>query len=121
VGISITEIIVVFVVALILFGPEQLPAIARAIGKITGQVKKSSDALRREFYNSVYTPAPDLKREIAAELKDLRSLKAEVLAPPVGTAPARTRPEPASVPLTPHPQDPAATSPSPASTEEKIP
>ncbi len=120
-GISITEIIVVFVVALILFGPEQLPVIARAIGKITGQVKKSSDALRREFYNSVYTPSPDLKREIAAELKDLRSLKAEVLAPPVGSAPARTRPEPAPVRPTPHPQDPVATTSSPDTTGEKLP
>jgi sec-independent protein translocase protein TatA len=93
VGISITEIIVVFVVALILFGPEQLPVMARSIGKITGQVKKTSDALRREFYNSVYTPAPELRRELTAELKDLRSLKAEVLAPPSGSQGTKSRPE----------------------------
>lgn len=92
VGISITEIIVVFVVALVLFGPEQLPVIARTIGKTAGQLKKTSDALRREFYNSVYPPGQDIRRELGSELKDLRSLKAEVLAPPVGSAPAQTRP-----------------------------
>ena len=90
-GISITEIIVVFVVALVLFGPEQLPVIARTIGKTAGQLKKTSDALRREFYNSVYPPGQDIRREIGSELKDLRSLKADVLSPPVGSAPAQTR------------------------------
>ena len=91
VGISITEIIVVFVVALVLFGPEQLPVIARTIDKTAGQLKKTSDALRREFYNSVYPPGQDIRREIGSELKDLRSLKADVLSPPVGSAPAQTR------------------------------
>lgn len=91
-GISISEIIVVFVVALVLFGPEQLPVIARTIGKTAGQLKKTSDALRREFYNSVYPPGHDIRKEFSSELKDLRSLKAEVLAPPVGSAPAQTRP-----------------------------
>ena len=91
-GISITEIIVVFVVALVLFGPEQLPVIARSIGKATGQLKKTSDALRREFYNSVYPPGQDLRKELNSELGKLRALKAEVLAPPPGSAPALVRP-----------------------------
>lgn len=91
-GISITEIIVVFVVALVLFGPEQLPVIARGIGKATGQLKKTSDALRREFYNSVYPPGQDIRREFDSEIGKLRALKAEVLAPPPGSAPAPVRP-----------------------------
>ena len=93
VSISITEIIVVFVVALLLFGPEQLPAIARGLGKLSGEIKKTSDSLRREFYNSVYTPAQEVKRDIAAEGRSLRALKAEVLAPPAGTTPASVRPQ----------------------------
>lgn len=86
-SISLTEIIVVCVVALLLFGPEQLPVLARGIGKVAGELKRTSNSLRREFYNSVYTPAADLKRDIAAEGRSLRALKAEVLSVPQGGQP----------------------------------
>lgn len=86
-SISLTEIIVVCVVALLLFGPEQLPVLARGIGKVAGDLKRTSNSLRREFYNSVYTPAADLKRDIAAEGRSLRALKAEVLSAPQGAQP----------------------------------
>ncbi len=92
VSISLTEIIVVCVVALLLFGPEQLPVIARGLGKIAHEFRRTSDSLRREFYNSVYTPADELRRDVAAEARSLRALKAEVLAPPAGAAPANVRP-----------------------------
>ena len=81
-SISLTEIIVVYVVALLLFGPEQLPVLARGIGKVAGDLKRTSNSLRREFYNSVYTPAAEIKRDITAEGHSLRALKAEVLSAP---------------------------------------
>ncbi len=84
----------VFVVALLLFGPEQLPVIARGLGKLASEFRRTSDSLRREFYNSVYTPADELRRDVAAEARSLRALKAEVLAPPQGSAPANIRPTP---------------------------
>jgi Tat protein translocase TatB subunit len=87
-GISITELIIIFVVLLILFGPEQLPVMARQFGKIMAELKKGSDAVRREFYNSVYTPADEVTRDLIADSRNLKALKAELLAPPVGVAPA---------------------------------
>ena len=97
-SINLSEIIVILVVALLLFGPEQLPVLARSFGKVAGDLKKTTDSLRREFYNSVYTPAQDLKRDVAAEGRALRALKAEVLAPPPGSAPTNSRPIPTSPP-----------------------
>jgi len=94
VGVSLTEFTVIFLVALVLFGPEQLPVLARTIGKLSGQVKKTSDSLRREFYNSVYPPA-DLQNPLSGELQSLRSLKAEILAPPSGAIGTSSRPAPA--------------------------
>lgn len=82
-GINLSEIIVVFMVALLLFGPEQLPTLARQLGKITAELRKGSNALRREFYNTVYPP--DLADEIKTGSRIIRDLKAEVLAPPVGS------------------------------------
>lgn len=96
-GVSITEITVIFLVALVLFGPEQLPVLARTLGKLTGQVKRTSDSLRREFYNSVYTPGQDIRGSLDGELQTLRNLKAEIvkpefLAPPSGVVAASSRP-----------------------------
>lgn len=67
-GISMQELIIVGIVALIVLGPERLPKAAREIGKIMGGLRRQTDALRREFYNSVYTPAEDLRREIKRDL-----------------------------------------------------
>lgn len=91
-GVSITEITVIFLVALVLFGPEQLPVLARSLGKLTGQVKRTSDSLRREFYNSVYPPGQDIRKAIDDEFQSLRALKAEVLAPPPGAVSTSSRP-----------------------------
>jgi len=94
VGVSLTEITVIFLVALVLFGPEQLPVLARTLGKVTGQVKRTSDSLRREFYNSVYTPGQDVRNSLNGEFQALRNLKAEIVAPPAGTVGTPSRPLP---------------------------
>lgn len=104
-GISITECTVIFLVALLLFGPEQLPVLARTIGKLSGQVKRTSDSLRRELYNSVYPPGEDVQNALNGELKALRALKAEVLAPPTGAVGSSSRP------AQPQPSDEVASTP----------
>lgn len=87
-GISITELSVIFIVVLLLFGPEQLPQMARQFGRVLGELRKLSDGVRRELYNSVYTPADEVRRDVGADLRSLKALKAEVFAPPPGTSPA---------------------------------
>jgi Tat protein translocase TatB subunit len=82
-GVSFTEVVMVFIVALLLFGPEQLPQMARQLGKLMAELRKGSDAVRREFYNSVYPPADEITRDLAATKNDLRSLKSEFLSSPL--------------------------------------
>ncbi|MEN9846259.1 MAG: hypothetical protein RIS36_1406 [Pseudomonadota bacterium] len=94
VGVNLSEIVVIFLVALVLFGPEQLPVLARTLGKLTGQVKRTSESLRREFYNSVYTPGQEARNTLNGELQAIRNLKAEVLAPPTGAMGTASRPPP---------------------------
>ena len=55
-------------VALLVFGPEKLPEIASKIGKLSFQLKRASDGFRREFYNSVYTPAQEQKDLLRSEI-----------------------------------------------------
>jgi sec-independent protein translocase protein TatA len=84
-GIGFSELLVIMVIVLILFGPDKLPEAAQSFGRFMAILKRNSDALRREFYNSVYTPAEDLKsrmdmsaREIIGfDLNDPASLNCE--------------------------------------------
>ena len=58
------ELILIFVVALIVFGPKRLPEIGRTIGKALGEFKKASDELKNT-----------IEREVRAEeLKELTTL-----------------------------------------------
>jgi sec-independent protein translocase protein TatB len=84
VNISFFEIVVVFLVALLLFGPEQLPKIARQLGAIAAEFRKGTQALRREWYNAVYPPADEIRRDMASHTSDLRALKTQIFAPPSG-------------------------------------
>jgi len=72
-GVSFPELIVVFLVALLIFGPDKLPELARTIGKLSGQFRRQSDSLRREFYNTVYKPADDMRGAIDREARSLVS------------------------------------------------
>ena len=94
-NVNFAEIAVIFVVALLLFGPEQLPQFARQLGKLTADLRKLSNTVRREWYNAVYPPASEIRRDIESGSQAVRQLKAEILAPPPGTqgSPTRTNPE----------------------------
>lgn len=72
-GVSFFEFVLIVVVALVVFGPEKLPEMARWIGKISGDFHKTSMALRREFYNAVYEPAKEDLNRARTELSQLRS------------------------------------------------
>lgn len=50
---GIPEIIIILAIVLILFGPEDLPDIARTIGKVVFEVRKATQELTREFQDSM--------------------------------------------------------------------
>jgi TatA/E family protein of Tat protein translocase len=45
-GIGMPELIIIFVIALLIFGPKELPKIGRTIGKAMGEFRRASDELR---------------------------------------------------------------------------
>lgn len=93
-NINFAEIAVIFLVALLLFGPEQLPQFARQLGKLTGDLRKLSNTVRKEWYNAVYPPASEIRRDIESGSQAVRQLKAEILSPAPGTQGTPTRPSP---------------------------
>lgn len=95
------ELILIFIVALIVFGPKRLPEIGKTIGKALGEFKKASDELKNT-----------IEREVRAEeLKELTTL-------PKFTLDNVSRSEPAAqtvtVEATPVPAPNAPSDPTPA-------
>lgn len=72
-GVSFPELIVVCIVALLIFGPDKLPELARTLGKLSAELRRQSDSVRREFYNSVYKPADDFKGSLERQARSLMS------------------------------------------------
>ncbi|KUO73961.1 MAG: TatA [Desulfosporosinus sp. BRH_c37] len=57
-----TEILLIMAIALILFGPEDLPDIARTIGKVVFEIRKATNELTKEFQGSMDTPTNILNK-----------------------------------------------------------
>lgn len=80
-SIGMPELILIFIVALIVFGPKKLPEIGKSLGKGLGEFKKASE----DFKQSIQREVDGLKEEA----------KIEPLAPP---APPAVPPVPAPPP-----------------------
>lgn len=57
-GIGMTELLVILIVALIVFGPTKLPELARSLGKAMNEFRRASSDLRASFQESVEPPSP---------------------------------------------------------------
>lgn len=66
--VGFSEMLMLAVLALLIFGPERLPGIARTAGKVIGQIRREAtttfDALRSEVeLDELQTLGSDLRRE----------------------------------------------------------
>lgn len=55
-GVSFGEIAIIVIVALLVFGPDKLPEMAAQAARLLGQLRRSSDELKREFMRAVEVP-----------------------------------------------------------------
>ena len=81
-GVSFSELLVIGLIALIVFGPEQLPDIAKTIGRFIGKLKVETDKAKREFYNSVYEPAKELEQEAKKITRELKTVAINQISDP---------------------------------------
>jgi len=51
-GIGPEELVLILLIALIVLGPERMPKVARDIGRVVGDLRRTSDELREEFLNA---------------------------------------------------------------------
>lgn len=57
-GIGMPELIVIFVVALVVLGPDKLPEIARSLGKGLSALKKATEDIKGDIMDAADEPKP---------------------------------------------------------------
>ena len=85
-GIGMTELMVIFVIGLIVLGPQRLPALAKSLGKSMAEFRRASTDLRREFM--------DVAEEARVAPEELPDLSDEPPQAGVETAPRSAGPTP---------------------------
>jgi TatA/E family protein of Tat protein translocase len=79
-SLGLPELLVIFAVALIVFGPRRLPEIGRTLGKALGEFKKASDELKNTIEREVHVE--ELK-QIAPEVRAATETVSRGEPPPV--------------------------------------
>jgi TatA/E family protein of Tat protein translocase len=65
-----TELIVILVIALLVFGPKKLPEIGRSIGKAVREFKKTSEEIRGRIEDEIAaSEVKDIARDLQTEIK----------------------------------------------------
>jgi sec-independent protein translocase protein TatA len=80
-SIGMPELIIIFVIALIIFGPRKLPELGRSLGKSLAEFKKASNELRST-----------LEEEIRVEEQKAKVEPPKGSEPPMASAPRNDEP-----------------------------
>src|SRR5256885_11629780 len=52
-GLSMTEVIIILALALLLLGPDQLPSLAKSLGKGLRELRKATDDIKGQFESEI--------------------------------------------------------------------
>ena len=70
------ELVLIFAVALLLFGPRKMPQIGKSIGRALGEFRRASNEFKRTIEDEV---AADEIKEVERDLKDIKSAGRDIL------------------------------------------
>ena len=102
-NLGLTEIIVVFVVAIVVVGPERLPNVVRWLGRQYGKLMRASDELRRAFVMEADRVDAELR---ADELRKRREeARARIQAAREASGPDQPQPRDMRLQTPPEPDD----------------
>lgn len=93
-SIGMPELIIIFVIALIIFGPRKLPDLGRSLGKSLAEFKRASNELKNTLEEEV---------RLEEQREAVEKMKASQNAPAQNTTPAPVSPV---TPVTHHEEEP---------------
>jgi TatA/E family protein of Tat protein translocase len=68
------ELILIFVIALLVFGPKKLPEIGRSVGKALREFKKTSEEIKGRIEEEIEaSELKDIRKDIQSGVDDLRT------------------------------------------------
>ncbi|HZR22548.1 MAG TPA: TatA/E family twin arginine-targeting protein translocase [Vicinamibacterales bacterium] len=86
-SIGMPELIIIFVIALIIFGPRKLPELGRSLGKSLAEFKKASNELRNTLEEEIRI---EEQRDVQAKQAAAATPAAAAPTPAPHTEPAQT-------------------------------
>ncbi len=78
-NIGIPELILIFIIALVVFGPRKLPELGRTLGKALGEFRKASNDFKMAMHEEM--------RELERHTQELEAKAREATQPPENTVP----------------------------------
>jgi TatA/E family protein of Tat protein translocase len=68
------EIVIIFIVALVIFGPRKLPELGRSLGRGLSEFKRASNELKRTWEDEVEA----VKHEVDLEQDELKKIQTDL-------------------------------------------
>ena len=87
-SIGMPELILIFVVALLVFGPKKLPELGKSLGRGLAEFKKASEDLKRTIEDEIEQG----KQEATAVKKQVAEVQNALVAPPLAETPRAAEP-----------------------------
>ena len=72
-GIGPEELMLIAVIALLVLGPERMPRLMRDVGKIVGELRRTSDELQKDLMNAdkyIEQAATNVSSTVAAQVEE---------------------------------------------------
>jgi TatA/E family protein of Tat protein translocase len=94
-SLGVPELLLIFVVILIVFGPRRIPEIGKTLGKALGEFRKATDDLKNTIEREVRLE--ELKQvapSIMTPIESISRTEPETLPPPPAPEPVAIPPEP---------------------------
>jgi sec-independent protein translocase protein TatA len=111
-SLGISELLVIFVIVLVFFGPKRMPEVARSLGSAMREFRRSLNQIQRELEEA------DPTRELRKETKDILSRMPEEVRPRTFPGSAHSKPSSPGAESRPPTSEPA---PGSTQTEEPSP
>lgn len=71
-NLGMPELIVIFIVALLVFGPKRLPELGKSLGRAMSEFKRSSQEFRNSLESEV--EVDKIKKDLAKEQRELKDV-----------------------------------------------
>ena len=76
--VSTSELLVIFVVALLVLGPEKMPKYAKKAGKLLSSVKVYADKLTEDINESVVEPLEEVQKPLKEAVEPLTTITKDI-------------------------------------------